>query len=837
MISGSSGYPQTEQYYLFDRIEITGEFEKKYTVTYKINNETYRTEKHSVGDTVTVISYSAQDGYTFSGWSRTGSFTMPSEDVIITATLTHDQYTLTYLLDGETYQTEQYYYNDTVTVIADPTAPEKKYFSGWSRTGTFSMPAEDVTITGTMEWINQPIDHSWVAVDKIPVLREKLFDASTGDVRPGNRLEVKLSDKMKVLDEDENEIFIRRISVVLPNGNEQQTKYYIIVDPDAEADDKVITETWLMCTVDEQDIYYAAQIHESGKFTVDIETTAEETPEEFYILTEDVRMSEDEKFFEQVQHNSTEEIIDGAELFVVSKFRPEYKHFTEGVPDMITPEEGDAYTAWIQKWGVVNDHNEAIYSEELKLEDLEQIEINQVIYDESIPYTVQTTDAVYPWTFYPAGDFYLIEQDGCEAAAEHLTKTNYACKGAALFGNILNVYFVSAAEAEGYAAVYIMDGDDRISMVIGKPGDAVELPEELKKLGYNFKGYETPVPTHFTAAAQSVNTIWEKIDDSEDDDTTPKHKATWTVPNKNWSYSVNVEVGAQVPAAPQPAIENISITSWTLKSEAFADNEMPDYDILYEAVFTETTPAQTPKHNLVYQIQYTTEDNQSHTDTYKTYSIEEGAAITPEPAPYKRGGTFQGWTNLPAYMPQNDVTVTGTFSGKVKNSITITYYVDGTVHTTQTYTPGDAVTAPQNPTQSGKVFSGWIGVPQTAPSYNMEVQGYFYDDTSDLVTIRYVVDNQTYKTYRLEKGATLPAEPAPVKTGYTFSGWSPVLTIVPNVDTTISGTFTQDQPAATKYDLKFYLTDENSQNPSLYAQYKLAAGETIVSPTCDVEGF
>ena len=164
------------------------------------------------------------------------------------------------------------------------------------------------------------IDHSWVEVDKIPVLREKLYDVSTGEERPGNRLEVKLSDKLTVLDEDDKEIVIRRIGVVLPNGTEQETKYYIKVDPDAEADDKVVTETWLKCTVDSQDVYYAAQIHESGAFTVDIETTAEQTPEEFYILTDGVRMDDEEKFFEQIKKNGTEELIDGAEFLVFKLF-------------------------------------------------------------------------------------------------------------------------------------------------------------------------------------------------------------------------------------------------------------------------------------------------------------------------------------------------------------------------------------------------------------------------------------------------------------------------------------------------------------------------------------
>ena len=686
------------------------------------------------------------------------------------------------------------------------------------------------------------IDHSWIEVTKIPVLREKLYDSVSGEIRPGNRLEIKMSDKLAVLDEDDKEIYIRRIIAVLPNGNEQETVYYIKVDPDAEADDKVVKDTWLRVNTSDTSafnyVYYAAQIHDSGKFTVDVCTLAEEEPDDYYDLLDWVTMTPEEKFYEYVQ-DASDNVIQGAELFVDSKGRPYYDVYVDGHPDMVDVSDGDPYTSWMQDWHLSNDHNHAVYSEVLKLDDLDKITVNQVIYDEKIPYTVDVSDDIYPYTYYPKGDFWLIDQDGIESAAETLEKQGFTNAGAALFGDTLNVYYVSDADASSYAAVYIMDSSDRIGMVIGYPGDEVELPDNLKKLGYNFKGYEAPVPTVFTAAPQSVNTIWEKIDDGTADSSVQKHKATWTVPEKNWSYSVNVEVGAQVPAAPNPAIDNISITSWTLKSEAFEDNEMPDYDILFEAVYTETTPAQTPKHNLVYQIQYTTEDSSVHTDTYKTYSIAEGAAITPEPAPYKRGGTFMGWTNLPAYMPDHDVTVTGTFSGLVKNSITITYYVDGVVHTTQTYTPGDTVTAPQNPTQSGKVFSGWIGVPNVAPSYNMEVQGYFYDaeQQSTLVTITYVVDNQTYKTYKLQPGAALPEEPAPIKTGYTFSGWTPVLTVVPNVDTTISGTFTQDQAAAEKYDLKFYLKDPSELHSTLYAQFRLAAGEEIVAPACDVEGF
>jgi hypothetical protein len=46
---------------------------------------------------------------------------------------------------------------------------------------------------------------------------------------------------------------------------------------------------------------------------------------------------------------------------------------------------------------------------------------------------------------------------------------------------------------------------------------------------------------------------------------------------------------------------------------------------------------------------------------YKTYQLEAGTSITPEPAPTKDGYTFSGWSDIPSTMPDHDVTVTGTF--------------------------------------------------------------------------------------------------------------------------------------------------------------------------------
>ena len=49
-------------------------------------------------------------------------------------------------------------------------------------------------------------------------------------------------------------------------------------------------------------------------------------------------------------------------------------------------------------------------------------------------------------------------------------------------------------------------------------------------------------------------------------------------------------------------------------------------------------------------------------EEYKTYNLQYGTAITPEPEPTKYGYTFSGWSLIPETMPARDVTVSGTFT-------------------------------------------------------------------------------------------------------------------------------------------------------------------------------
>ena len=71
------------------------------------------------------------------------------------------------------------------------------------------------------------------------------------------------------------------------------------------------------------------------------------------------------------------------------------------------------------------------------------------------------------------------------------------------------------------------------------------------------------------------------------------------------------------------------------------------------SLFKEIVAIESQKYSLKYMVDGT---------LYKEYSMEEGTSITPEPEPTKDGYTFSGWSWIPKKMPEEDVTITGTFT-------------------------------------------------------------------------------------------------------------------------------------------------------------------------------
>ena len=131
---------------------ITGSFTKgKYKLVYMVDGETYKTISFDYGAAITPEDAPEREGYTFYGWSEIPA-AMPSKDVTVTGSFTINKYTLTYQVDGETYKTYEVEYGTDIIVEAEPTK-EGYIFSGWSWIPD-KMPAEDVTVTGSFTFID-----------------------------------------------------------------------------------------------------------------------------------------------------------------------------------------------------------------------------------------------------------------------------------------------------------------------------------------------------------------------------------------------------------------------------------------------------------------------------------------------------------------------------------------------------------------------------------------------------------------------------------------------------------------------------------------------------------
>ena len=126
-------------------------------------------------------------------------------------------------------------------------------------------------------------------------------------------------------------------------------------------------------------------------------------------------------------------------------------------------------------------------------------------------------------------------------------------------------------------------------------------------------------------------------------------------------------------------------------------------------------------------------------EIYSTYTLEEGDIITPEESPTKEGYTFSGWSDIPATMPANDVTVTGTFT---VNKYTITYVVDGVTLTTEEVEYGTTITPPTSQKDGYEI--SWNAHPTTMPAYGITIYGSYISTGIENYSRETTTDNRYF---------------------------------------------------------------------------------------------
>ena len=349
-----------------------------------------------------------------------------------------------------------------------------------------------------------------------------------------------------------------------------------------------------------------------------------------------------------------------------------------------------------------------------------------------------------------------VEYGSVITALEVPTKEGYTFSGWSEIPETMpakDVTIEGTFSVNSYDLVYMVDGVEynKTSVEFASTITALEVPT---KEGHTFSGW-SEIPETMPAKDVMI-------------------EGTFSVNSYNLVYivdgieykKVTLDYASAITAEAEPTKEGHTFSGW---SEIPAT--MPAKDVVITGTFTANK----------YAVIYTLDG-----EAFRTDSVAYGTAIVLAEAPAKEGHTFAGWSEVPAAMPANDVTVTGIYT---VNQYTLTYMVDGAEYKKVALNYASAITAEAEPTKEGHTFSGWSEIPATMPAKDVTVVGEF---TVNMYQITYMVDGEVYATEQIAYGSAIVLKDAPVKEGYIFSGWSEAPEMMPATDVVIEGSFTVD---------------------------------------------
>ena len=238
-----------------------------------------------------------------------------------------------------------------------------------------------------------------------------------------------------------------------------------------------------------------------------------------------------------------------------------------------------------------------------------------------------------------------------------------------------------------YKLIYYVDGEEYKSYEI-EYGASITPEAEPTKEGYTFSGWSS-IPKTMPANDVTVFGTFSK----------GSFKLIYMVDGAVYK-TINYDYGDAITPESEPTKEGYTFSGWSKIPQT-----MPANDVTVTGTFTIN------KYKLTYYVDGV---------EYKSYDVEYGASITVEEAPTKEGYTFSGWSWIPTKMPSEDVIVTGTFT---VNKYKLTYMVDGEVYKTFEVEYGATITPEPAPNKEGYDFSGWDNVPETMPAHDVTVNG------------------------------------------------------------------------------------------------------------------
>ena len=188
---------------------------------------------------------------------------------------------------------------------------------------------------------------------------------------------------------------------------------------------------------------------------------------------------------------------------------------------------------------------------------------------------------------------------------------------------------------------------------------------------------------------------------------------------------------------------------------------------------------------------------------------------------------FSGWSGFPqsGYMPAENVTVTGTY--EEDQSYVLSYYVDASVYTQQSYMSNDVIDAPDDPqVEEGYSWSGWIDLPSLMPAYDSSVHSVL---TANQYILDYYVDSSLWNSLIYNYKQNIVHQTYTPAEGYLFSGWVNEPETMPAINHYRVDGMTQLIPVL--YNVYWYIDSSLIQT----AQYE--SGTTVTSPVCEDSAY
>ena len=302
-----------------------------------------------------------------------------------------------------------------------------------------------------------------------------------------------------------------------------------------------------------------------------------------------------------------------------------------------------------------------------------------------------------------------------------------------------------------YDVTFVVDGEVYQTVRMNY-GETITLPEEPTKEGHTFSGWDE-IPETMPARDVVI----------EGSFAVNSYNVVYIVDGEEYKRE-SVVYGTAITLPGEPTKEGYTFSGWSGIPET-----MPAEDITVTGSFSVNS----------YDVTFVVDE-----EVYKTVSVNYGETIPVPEEPVKDGCTFSGWSEIPATMPAEDITITGSFYA---NYYTLTYMVDGEVYATVTVGYNAVIPEMEEPTKEGHTFSGWENVPERMPAQDITIIGSFTVNSYNAI---FLVDNALYAMLSVNYGEAIELPEPPSKEGFVFDGWEGLPVTMPAKDIVLIAIFT-----------------------------------------------